>query len=68
MQRAGLEWLHRLAHDPRRLFWRYAVTNPLALAMLIFSTAAFTPTPSAKAVGQHGKIARISARVRLRRA
>lgn len=24
MQRAGLEWLHRMAHDPRRLWRRYA--------------------------------------------
>jgi N-acetylglucosaminyldiphosphoundecaprenol N-acetyl-beta-D-mannosaminyltransferase len=27
MQRAGLEWLHRLACEPRRLGWRYASTN-----------------------------------------
>ena len=27
MQRAGLEWLHRLASDPRRLARRYFVTN-----------------------------------------
>jgi len=27
MQRAGLEWLHRLASEPRRLAWRYASTN-----------------------------------------
>src|SRR5262249_15210041 len=30
MQDASLEWLYRLAREPRRLFWRYAVTNPLA--------------------------------------
>lgn len=29
MQRRGLEWLHRLAHDPRRLWRRYLVTNTL---------------------------------------
>lgn len=28
MQRAGLEWLFRLAHEPRRLWRRYAVHNP----------------------------------------
>lgn len=27
MQRAGLEWLHRLASEPRRLWRRYLVTN-----------------------------------------
>jgi hypothetical protein len=38
MQIAGLEWLHRLLRDPKRLFWRYAFTNPVALAMLIART------------------------------
>jgi N-acetylglucosaminyldiphosphoundecaprenol N-acetyl-beta-D-mannosaminyltransferase len=28
-QRNGLEWLYRLASEPRRLFMRYAVTNTL---------------------------------------
>jgi len=28
MQRAGLEWVFRLASEPRRLFWRYARNNP----------------------------------------
>ena len=27
MQRAGLEWLHRLFQEPRKMFWRYASTN-----------------------------------------
>lgn len=27
MQRVGLEWLHRLLHEPRRLWKRYLVTN-----------------------------------------
>ena len=27
MQRAGLEWLHRLGSEPRRLARRYATTN-----------------------------------------
>ena len=27
MQRIGLEWLWRLALEPRRLFRRYAITN-----------------------------------------
>ncbi len=29
MQRSGLEWLHRLATDPRRLWRRYLVHSPL---------------------------------------
>jgi N-acetylglucosaminyldiphosphoundecaprenol N-acetyl-beta-D-mannosaminyltransferase len=39
MQNLGLEWLHRLAREPRRLFWRYAVTNPLALYLLLTRTS-----------------------------
>jgi exopolysaccharide biosynthesis WecB/TagA/CpsF family protein len=35
MQRAGLEWLHRLWHEPRRLFLRYAITNPHALYLML---------------------------------
>jgi exopolysaccharide biosynthesis WecB/TagA/CpsF family protein len=27
MQRLGMEWVWRLACEPRRLFWRYATTN-----------------------------------------
>jgi N-acetylglucosaminyldiphosphoundecaprenol N-acetyl-beta-D-mannosaminyltransferase len=28
MQRTGLEWFHRLAQEPRRMFLRYAVATP----------------------------------------
>jgi exopolysaccharide biosynthesis WecB/TagA/CpsF family protein len=38
MQRAGLEWLHRLWCEPKRLFWRYTVTNPLALFLILTRT------------------------------
>lgn len=34
LQSAGLEWLFRLAHEPRRLWHRYLVYNPLFLALL----------------------------------
>lgn len=34
MQRIGLEWLWRLALEPRRLFRRYAVTNTRYLVLL----------------------------------
>lgn len=38
MQNLGLEWLFRLAREPRRLFWRYAVTNPIAIYLLLTRT------------------------------
>jgi N-acetylglucosaminyldiphosphoundecaprenol N-acetyl-beta-D-mannosaminyltransferase len=34
MQRGGLEWLFRLATEPRRLWWRYAYHNPRFVALL----------------------------------
>jgi len=40
MQKRGLEWLFRLAREPKRLFWRYAVTNPLAIFLLLTRTNA----------------------------
>jgi N-acetylglucosaminyldiphosphoundecaprenol N-acetyl-beta-D-mannosaminyltransferase len=39
MQNVGLEWLFRLMNEPRRLFWRYAVTNPLAIFLLLTRTS-----------------------------
>jgi UDP-N-acetyl-D-mannosaminuronic acid transferase (WecB/TagA/CpsF family) len=39
MQAAGFEWLFRLALEPKRLFWRYAVTNPLAIFLLLTRTS-----------------------------
>ena len=35
MQATGLEWLWRLLLEPRRLFVRYLVTNPLAIFLLL---------------------------------
>jgi N-acetylglucosaminyldiphosphoundecaprenol N-acetyl-beta-D-mannosaminyltransferase len=35
MQRVGLEWLHRLYQEPRRLFRRYVVHNSLFCMMLV---------------------------------
>ena len=40
MQKAGLEWLFRLAREPRRLFWRYAVSNPRAIYLMLTRTTA----------------------------
>ena len=34
MQNAGLEWLHRLASDPRRLWKRYFVTNSIFIVAI----------------------------------
>jgi N-acetylglucosaminyldiphosphoundecaprenol N-acetyl-beta-D-mannosaminyltransferase len=46
MQKTGLEWLHRLWREPKRLFWRYLVTNPVAIAMLLLSTGSIQPRVS----------------------
>lgn len=35
MKRAGLQWLHRLIKEPRRLWRRYLVGNPRFVALLI---------------------------------
>lgn len=40
MQSLGLEWLHRLTQEPRRLFRRY-IAHDLPLAARLFTTAAF---------------------------
>ncbi|MER9343896.1 WecB/TagA/CpsF family glycosyltransferase [Mesorhizobium sp. M0601] len=38
MQKSGLEWLHRLFQDPRRLASRYLVTNSLFILALLQAT------------------------------
>lgn len=43
MQRAGLEWAYRVAREPRRLAFRYAVTNPHALYLLLTRTSSLKP-------------------------
>jgi len=35
MQKAGCEWFWRMLMEPRRLFWRYALTNPLGLYVIL---------------------------------
>jgi N-acetylglucosaminyldiphosphoundecaprenol N-acetyl-beta-D-mannosaminyltransferase len=42
MQRLGLEWLHRLWREPRRLFVRYALTNPHAMFLMLTRTASLS--------------------------
>lgn len=39
MQKAGLEWVHRLLTEPRKLGWRYLTTTPLALILLCARTS-----------------------------
>ncbi|MCH8806402.1 MAG: WecB/TagA/CpsF family glycosyltransferase [Planctomycetes bacterium] len=33
-QRLGLEWLYRVLQEPRRMWWRYLITNTIFCAML----------------------------------
>jgi N-acetylglucosaminyldiphosphoundecaprenol N-acetyl-beta-D-mannosaminyltransferase len=35
MQRAGLEWFHRLLQEPRKMAWRYVSTNTAFLGILL---------------------------------
>lgn len=40
LQRLGLEWMHRLAHEPRRLFGRYVIQGiPFGLRLLGWALA-----------------------------
>lgn len=39
MQQTGTEWLHRMLTQPKKLFWRYLSTTPIALVLLILRTA-----------------------------
>lgn len=39
MQKASLEWAYRVWLEPRRLFWRYAVTNPRAIYLMVTRSA-----------------------------
>jgi N-acetylglucosaminyldiphosphoundecaprenol N-acetyl-beta-D-mannosaminyltransferase len=33
MMKAGLEWLHRLTREPKRLWQRYLINNPSFLVL-----------------------------------
>jgi UDP-N-acetyl-D-mannosaminuronic acid transferase (WecB/TagA/CpsF family) len=35
MRSAGIEWVYRLAREPRRLFGRYVAGNPLFLQRVV---------------------------------
>ena len=51
MQRAGLEWLHRLAQEPRRLARRYLV-HGLPFAGSLFASALLTRFSGRRARGR----------------
>jgi N-acetylglucosaminyldiphosphoundecaprenol N-acetyl-beta-D-mannosaminyltransferase len=38
MRRAGIEWAYRLAMEPKRLFYRYVIGNPVFLARALWVT------------------------------
>ena len=38
MQAAGMEWIYRTMLEPRRLAWRYFVTNPHAIWLFLTQT------------------------------
>ena len=40
MQRAGLEWVYRLAQEPRRLFRRYLITNSQFVGLMSWNAIA----------------------------
>jgi exopolysaccharide biosynthesis WecB/TagA/CpsF family protein len=39
MQKGGVEWIHRLLTQPRKLWWRYISTTPVALFLLLTKTS-----------------------------
>lgn len=43
IKRAGLQWLHRLLQDPRRLLWRYLRNNPAFVWRIAMQFAGFGP-------------------------
>lgn len=43
MREAGLEWAYRLALEPRRLFWRYTVTNVHSIWRMAVASGRLAP-------------------------
>ncbi len=48
LQQRGLEWLYRLVHEPRRLWKRYLLLNPLYLLMVAKQALRLQEFPLAK--------------------
>lgn len=54
-QDRGLEWLYRLAHEPRRLWRRYLLLNPLYLTLLALQRSGlhrFDPSSAREPTGE----------------
>ena len=51
MQDRGLEWLFRLMHEPRRLWRRYMLLNPLFVSLLVLQLLRIRTTRGVQAVG-----------------
>jgi exopolysaccharide biosynthesis WecB/TagA/CpsF family protein len=49
MQSANLEWLHRMATEPRKFAWRYITTNPHSLALGLWDVLKLKASRSTKA-------------------
>jgi len=49
MQFANLEWLHRMATEPRKFAWRYITTNPHSLVLGLWDLLKLKATRSGKA-------------------
>jgi UDP-N-acetyl-D-mannosaminuronic acid transferase (WecB/TagA/CpsF family) len=47
LQRAGLEWAYRLAQEPRRLWRRYLLLNPIFLGLLALQWSGLRVPPAA---------------------
>jgi N-acetylglucosaminyldiphosphoundecaprenol N-acetyl-beta-D-mannosaminyltransferase len=55
LQRLGLEWIHRLAHEPRRLFRRYVMDGlPFGLRLMAW---ALKERATGRAAGEHSMVA-----------
>jgi N-acetylglucosaminyldiphosphoundecaprenol N-acetyl-beta-D-mannosaminyltransferase len=50
VKRAGLQWVHRLAQDPRHLWWRYLRNNPAFVLQIAMQCLRLREYPQAKAV------------------
>jgi N-acetylglucosaminyldiphosphoundecaprenol N-acetyl-beta-D-mannosaminyltransferase len=46
MQKSGIEWLHRMLTQPRKLAWRYLSTTPVAIYLLFARTSSDVVEPS----------------------
>lgn len=46
MQKRGLEWLYRLVKEPRRLWRRYVILNPVYIALVVSQIMGLRQNPS----------------------